>query len=59
MIRLLLVNQEGNAITPENLATIAELREAQERARTLIRECERLVDQKSPKRAGTGVPYMN
>jgi len=59
MIRLTLIDQAGNAITPENLATIAELREAQERARTLIRECERLVDQKSPKKAGTGVPYMN
>ncbi len=58
MIRLMLVNHEGNAVAPENLATIAELRQAQELARTLIRECERLVDQKSPKKAGTAVPYM-
>jgi hypothetical protein len=57
MIRLMLVDQAGNAMTPQDLATVADLREAQERARTLIRECEKLVDQKSPKKAGTGVPY--
>ena len=57
MIRLMLVDQAGNAMTPQDLATVADLREAQERARTLIRECEKLVDQKSPRKAGTGVPY--
>jgi hypothetical protein len=57
MIRLMLVDQAGNAMTPQDLATVADLREAQERARTLIRECEKLVDQRAPKKAGTGVPY--
>jgi hypothetical protein len=57
MIRLTLVDQHGVAMTPEQLATVDELREAQERARTLIRECERLVDKLLPKRQGTGVPY--
>ena len=57
MIRLMLVDQAGNAITPQELATVADLREAQERARTLIRECERLLDEKAPKPAGRRVPY--
>ena len=57
MIRLMLVDHEGNAVALEKLATSAELREVQERARTLIRECERLLDQKNPRKAGTGVPY--
>ncbi|MCI0358320.1 MAG: hypothetical protein L0211_07550 [Planctomycetaceae bacterium] len=57
MIRLTLVDEKGNVLSPENLATIAELREAQDRARMLIRECERLMDQKSPKKAGARVPY--
>jgi hypothetical protein len=57
MIRLTLVDQHGEAMRPEQLATVDELREAQERARTLIRECERLADKLLPKRPGTGVPY--
>jgi len=57
MIRLMLVDHEGNAMTPQDLATVADLREAQERARALIRECERLADEKTPKKAGVGVPY--
>ncbi len=57
MIRLLLVDHEGNAITPEKLETSAELREAQERARSFIRECERLLDLKNPRKASAGVPY--
>jgi hypothetical protein len=57
MIRLMLVDHEGNAITPEKLATSAELREAQERARTFIRECERLLDKMNPRKAAYSVPY--
>lgn len=57
MIHLTLIDQEGNAITPDKLVTIADLRETQDRARSLIRECERLLDQMIPKKAGTGVPY--
>ena len=57
MIRLMLVDQQGNAITPDQLITSAELREAQERARTLIRECERLLDQMNPRKAAGSVPY--
>jgi hypothetical protein len=57
MIRLMLVDNSGNAMTPQDLATVDDLREAQERARSLIRECERLLDEKTPKKAGVGVPY--
>lgn len=57
MIRLTLVDHQGNAIAPNKLTTSAELREAQERARTLIRECERLLDQLNPRKAPQGVPY--
>jgi hypothetical protein len=57
MIRLTLVDNLGNAISPDKLATVADLREAQDRARMFIRECERLMDQKCP-RKGPGVPYL-
>ena len=60
MIRLMLVDNDGKAITPQDLATVAELREAAERARTLIRECEQLAQLKTPRTTGVvgmGVPY--
>jgi hypothetical protein len=57
MIRLTLVDGLGNAITPDKLVTSADLREAQERARTLIRECERLLDLMKPPRPVSRVPY--
>ena len=58
MIRLTLVDNEGNAMTPQELITEEDLREAAERARTLIRECERLARIKSQKKVGAGVPYL-
>jgi hypothetical protein len=58
MIRLTLVDHEGNAMTPQELLTEEDLREAAERARALIRECERMARLKSQKKAGTGVPYL-
>ena len=57
MIHLTLVDQKGNAIVPDKLVTSADLREVQERARTLIRECERLLDQMNPRKAPFRVPY--
>ena len=57
MIRLTLVDDQGNVLAPEKLQTLAELNEARERDRELIRECDRLIQQKQPKKAGTGVPY--
>jgi len=58
MIRLTLVDHAGNAITPDDLTTAADLLEAVERARTLIRECDRLSQVKFPKKAGSGFPYV-
>ena len=57
MIRLTLVDEQGNAISHDKLATVAEPSEAQEKARALIRECDRLTNQRHPNKTGTGVPY--
>jgi hypothetical protein len=57
MVRLTLVDENGKAVAPEKLESVAELTALQEWARTLIRECDRLINQKRPKKAGTGVPY--
>ncbi|MDX1946037.1 MAG: hypothetical protein SFU86_11620 [Pirellulaceae bacterium] len=63
MIRLMLVDNEGKAITPEELTTVADLREAAERARHMIRECDRLARLKAPQQSGVagipeGTPYL-
>lgn len=58
MIRLTLIDNEGNVIQPQDLLTLADLTEAADRARALLRECERLARLKAPKKAGTGVPYI-
>ena len=57
MIRVMLVDAEGNAVTLDKLQTASELNEAREKARDLIRECDRLINEKRYKKAGTGVPY--
>lgn len=61
MIRLMLVDSDGNAISPQDLKTEPELREAAERARALVRECDRLAQLKLPPQpsisVGMGVPY--
>jgi hypothetical protein len=57
MIRLTLIDDQGKPITPQDLSATADLREAAEQARALIRECERLADQKSTKKKGA-VPYL-
>jgi len=59
MIRLTLFDQAGKAITPQELKTAADLVEAADKARALARECERLAEQKAPKKAGSGVPYLS
>jgi len=59
MIRLILNDQDGNVLSLQNLATAAELQEVVDKARYLIRECERLVAVKYPKAPNPqgGVPY--
>ena len=51
MIRITMVDESGKTVLPEDLATMAELHEAAEKARALVRVCDRLADLKNPKRA--------
>jgi hypothetical protein len=60
MIRITLMDESGKPFLPQDLATMAELHEAAEKARALVRECDRLADLKNPKRAAqkqAGAPY--
>lgn len=57
MIRLTVIDSQGNTVTIDKLQTAAELSEVRDRARDLIRDCDRLINQKHPKKVGTGVPY--
>ena len=61
MIRLTLFNHDGKPVTPQDLPSAAELCEVVDKARLLILECERLAQQKAPKKEGArgGVPYLN
>jgi hypothetical protein len=59
MIRLTLLDHQGQPTTPQELPTAADLVEAADKARFLARECQRLVDLKAPKKAGAGVPYLS
>lgn len=61
MLRLAIIDQDGKAVTPQDVATAAELLAIGEQARSLIRECERLVKDRAPQ-TGAGaakhVPYV-
>lgn len=58
MIRATLMDENGKAVLPQDLPTMAELHEAAEKARALVRECDRLADLKNPKRYKQGTaPY--
>ncbi len=60
MIRLVIVDQVGQPVLPQDVSTAAELREVVEQARSLIRDCERLAKLKDPKGRGAGeVPYLS
>ncbi len=62
MIRVLIVDSQGKPVTPQELASAAELQEAADKARNLVRECERLAQQKASARHGNpqgGVPYLS
>jgi hypothetical protein len=61
MIRITMVDESGKTVLPEDLTTMAELYEAAEKARALVRVCDRLGDLKNPKRAAQQqgrVPYV-
>jgi len=62
MIRLAIIDSDGKTRLPKDFATAAELVAVVEQARILIRECERLSEQKNPKRHAPGsgqVPYTS
>jgi hypothetical protein len=61
MIRIALLNHDGQAILPKDLTSAADIRDAVDQARNLILECNCVVLQNAPNNAqgdrGTGVPY--
>jgi hypothetical protein len=57
MLRVAIVSAEGKILKPEDLATAAELEQAMEQARNLIRECDRLATSKLPPQAVRKAPY--
>ena len=57
MIQLKLIDKDGNTIQPQDLTTVADLSEAVDRARALVRECERLARLKGPQKAVVRAPY--
>jgi hypothetical protein len=62
MIQVSIIDQAGKPISPQQVSTAAELSEAVDQARRLIRECESIARLKSPpaRSAGSGViPYLN
>jgi hypothetical protein len=44
MNRIALMDESGKALLPQDLHAMAELHEAAEKARALVRECDRLAD---------------
>jgi hypothetical protein len=57
MFRVAIVTADGKVLKPEDLSTATELQQAVEKARQLIRDCERLADSKRPPRAPVKAPY--
>ena len=57
MFRVAIVTDEGKILTPEELSTATELQQTVEKARQLIRDCERLAESKRPPRAQAKAPY--
>jgi len=57
MIQLKLIDKDGNTIQPQDLTTVADLSEVVDRARALVRECERLARQMGPQKAVARAPY--
>ena len=61
MLRLAIINPEGKIVAAKDVPTAAELVALVEQARTVIRDCERLVQQlknKSGAPAAGQVPYL-
>lgn len=58
MIRITIIDQDGKTVSPQELSTAAELYEAAEQAKALIRDCERVARLKAPANKQGGVPYL-
>ena len=58
MIRVALLDAAGKPVLPKDVESPADLRNAVEQARNLIRECENMIQLKGPKAQGSGVPYL-
>lgn len=60
MIRITLMDDAGKTLLPKDLATKADLQEVVDKARYLVRECERLMELKFPKGVNPqgGTPYL-
>ena len=61
MIRITLIDDAGTVLLPKDLPTKAAYQEVVEKARYLVRECERLAEVKFPKTANPqgGTPYLS
>jgi len=57
MLRVAIFTTEGKILKPQDLSTAAELQQAVEQARQMIRECERLAASKMPAQTAPKVPY--
>ena len=57
MYRVAIITTKGQVLKPEDLSTAAELQQAIEQARHLIRECERLATAKLPPQPPRKAPY--
>jgi len=60
MIRVQLIDDAGKVLLPKDVATKADLQEVVDKARYVVRECERLMELKFPKAANPqgGTPYL-
>jgi len=60
MIRVQLIDDAGKVLLPKDIATKADLQEVVDKARYVVRECERLMELKFPKAVNPqgGTPYL-
>lgn len=61
MIHVTLTDDAGKVLSPKQLATKADYLEVMDKARNLLRECDRLMDERFPKAPNPqgGMPYLS
>jgi len=61
MMRVAIIGRDGKIVSPTDLTTATDLRDAATLAKTLVADCERLAVMKEPKKVSTdpqrGMPY--